>query len=175
MLSLGPASIVACYLTVTLSLLLLGMFSSWHWRLKLTLVAAVTVAWCAVYLALPSMLGWPTDRDVPRRFNLLAVFIQEPDAATGKPGGVFFWASDLDPEADPRPRAYTLPFSPGYKSVFEEGQGKLRKNIPQVGETEEDDEIHGVPADRLQLGQRSVKIKFRDAPPSGPPSKDAAP
>ena len=26
---------------------------------------------------------------MPRRFNLLAVYIQEPDASTGKPGGVF--------------------------------------------------------------------------------------
>ena len=175
MLSFGHSSIVAGYVVVTLCLLLLGMFSRWHWVAKLGLVAAVTAAWCAVYFALPAMLGWPTDRDVPRRFNLVAVYIQEPDQTTGKPGGVFFWASDLDPDADQRPRAYRLPFSPGFKAVFEEGQGKLRQNIPQTGELEEDDEIHGVPADRLQQGQRSVKIKLRDAPPSGPPSKDAAP
>jgi membrane-bound metal-dependent hydrolase YbcI (DUF457 family) len=175
MLSFGHSTIVACYLVVTLALLLLGLFSSLNWRMKAGLIALVSLAWCAVYFALPSMLGWPTDRDVPRRFNLVAVYIQEPDLASGHAGGVFFWASDLDPDADQRPRAYKLPFSPSYKSVFEESQGKLRQNIPQVGETEEDDELHGVPADRLQLGQRSVKIKFRDAPPSGPPSKDAAP
>ena len=113
------------------------------------------------------------DREVPRRFNLLAVYIQEPDKRTGEAGHVFFWASDLDPDADQRPRAYKLPFSPGYKSVFQEGQGKLRQNIPQIGEAEPEDVLHGVPSDRQQLGQKSVKIKFRDAPPAGPPSKEA--
>jgi len=175
MLNFGHATITVGYVLVSLTLLLLSLFSRWRWQLKAGLIVAVTLAWCAVYFSLPAMLGWPTDRDVPRRFNLLAVYIQEPDASTGKPGGVFFWASDLNPDADQKPRAYRLPFSPGFKSVFEEGQGKLRKNIPQLGEAEDEDEVHGTPADRLQIGLKSVKIQFRDAPPQGPPSKDAAP
>lgn len=167
--------IVAAYVSVALVLLLLGLFSRWRWPVKLGLIAATLGAWVAVYFAMPALLGWPTDDNVPRRFNLLGVYIQEPDPVTHKPGGVFFWATDLDAESEARPRAYRLPFSASYKSVFEEAQGKLRQKIPQVGEVEPDDEVHAVPQDRLQIGLKSVKIKLRDAPPVGPPSKDAAP
>ena len=174
MLSFGHGAIVAAYVLVALSLLLLSLFSRWTWRVKTLLVVTTTAAYCACYFALPALLGWPTDRNVPKRFNLIGIFIQEPDKRTGEPGNVFFWASDLDPDTDQRPRAYRLPYSLKTKAVFQEGQGKLRKNIPQVGEVEEDDEVHGVPQDRSELGQKSVKIKFKDAPPAGPPSKDAA-
>lgn len=173
MLTFGHAAIVAAYVVVALALLLLSLFSRWHWRVKAGLVAITTAAWCACYFALPALLGWPTDRAVPQRFNLIGVFIQEPDKRTGEPGNVFFWASDLDPDADQRPRAYRLPYSLSTKAVFQEGQGKLRQNIPQVGEVDEEDKKLGVPQDRGQLGQKSVKIKFRDAPPAGPPSKEA--
>jgi len=173
MLSFGHAAIVAAFVLVGLALLLLSLFSRWHWRVKAGLIVLTSAAYCACYFAIPALLGWPTDREVPRRFNLLAVYIQEPDKRTGEAGHVFFWASDLDPDADQRPRAYKLPFSPGSKSVFQEGQGKLRQNIPQIGEAEPEDVLHGVPSDRQQLGQKSVKIKFRDAPPAGPPSKEA--
>lgn len=173
MLSFGHSAIVAAYVVVALLLLLLSLFSRWPWQVKAALIGGVTAACVAVYLTLPALLGWPTDRAVPKRFGLLAVYIQEPDRRTGEAGGVFFWATDLDPAADQRPRAYRLPFSLGLKSVMQEGQGKLKQNIPQIGEAEPDDEVHGVPSDRQQLGQKSVKIKLRDMPPAGPPSKDA--
>lgn len=173
MLTFGHAAIVAAYVVVALALLLLSLFSRWPWQVKTGLVVVTSAAYCACYFALPALLGWPTDRDVPKRFNLIGVYIQEPDKRTGEPGNVFFWAADLDPDRDQRPRAYRLPFSLKTKAVFQEGQGKLRQNIPQVGEVEEDDEVHGVPQDRGQLGQKSVKIELKDAPPAGPPSKDA--
>lgn len=173
MLSFGHSAVVAAYVVVGLALLLLSLFSRWSWKLKVPLIGTTAAAWVAVYFALPALLGWPTDRDVPKRFALFAIYIQEPDRRSGEPGGVFFWAADLDPNADQRPRAYRLPYSPGLKAVMQEGQGKLKQNIPQVGEAEPDDEVHGVPSDRQQLGQKSVKIKLRDMPPAGPPSKDA--
>lgn len=173
MLTFGHAAIVAAYVVVALALLLLSLFSRWPWQVKSVLIVATTAACCACYFALPALLGWPTERAVPKRFNLIGVFIQEPDRRTHEPGAVFFWAADLDPDHDQRPRAHRLPFSLKTHALFQEGQGKLRQNIPQIGEVEEDDEVLGVPQDRGQLGQKSVKIKFKDAPPAGPPSKEA--
>ncbi len=173
MLSFGHSAIVAAYVVVALGLMLLCLFSRWSWQTKVGMVGLVTAAYLAVYFSVPALLGWPTDRAVPKRFGLLAVYIQEPDKQTGEAGDVFFWATDLDPDADQRPRAYRLPFTPELKAVMQEGQGKLRQNIPQIGEAEPDDEVHGVPSDRQQLGQKSVKIKLRDMPPAGPPSKEA--
>ena len=173
MIELGHTSIVASYVVVSLALLLLGLFARWSWPVKICLIALVSASFMVVYFALPALLGWPSGQTVPKRFNLLAVFFQEPEPVTGEAGAIFFWATDVDPLADQRPRAYRLPFSLRLKTVFEEGRGKLRQNIPQIGEAELEDEVHGVPNDRQQLGQKSVKIKLQDAPPAGPPSKDA--
>jgi hypothetical protein len=149
----------------------LGLYSNWSVRAKTAAILVVTAAYMLVYFSLPRMLGWPTDRQVPRRFNLHAVYIQDPDKQTGEAGSVFFWASDLAPGANPRPRAFRMPFKASFKSVFQEAQGKLRQNIPQEGEIELADEPEGVPLDWTQLGQKSVKLKFKDAPVNLAPSK----
>lgn len=169
----GHGAIVSAFVVVTLILLGLGLYARWPLRTKVAGIVLVTAAYLLVYFALPRMLGWPTDRQVPRRFNLYGVYIQDPDRATGEPGAVFFWAGDLAPGADPRPRAFRMPFKASFKSVLQEAQGKLRQNIPQEGEIELDDEPEGVPLDWTRLGQKSVKLKFKDAAVNLPPSKEA--
>lgn len=167
----GHGAIVSAFVLVATVLLGLSLYSRWSLRVKVAGIAVVTAAWLAVYLALPHLLGWPTDSQVPRRFYLYAVYLQDPDPSTGEAGSVFFWARDLAPGADPRPRAFRMPFKASYKSVFEEAQGKLRQNIPQEGEIEIADEPEGVPLDWTRIGQKSVKLKFKDAPINLPPTK----
>lgn len=171
MVHLGHGAIVSAFVVVTLILLGLGLYSRWSLRTKVGGILVVTAAYLLVYYALPRMLGWPTDQQVPRRFNLYGVYFQEPDRKSGEAGAVFFWAGDLAPGADPRPRAYKMPFKASFKSVFQEAQGKLKQNIPQEGEIELDDEPQGVPLDWTRLGQKSVKLKFRDAIVNLPPAK----
>jgi len=168
----GYGAIVSGFVIVTLALLGLGLYSRWSLRVKIAGITLVTVAYLLVYFSLPRMLGWPTDRQVPRRFNLYGVYIQDPDRTTGEAGSVFFWAGDLAPGADPRPRAFRMPFKAAFKSVLQEAHGKLKQNIPQEGEIELDDEPQGVPLDWTRLGQKSVKLKFRDAIANLPPSKE---
>lgn len=172
-MNFGHGAIVSALVVTALILLGLGLYSKWSFRAKVCAILLVTATYVLVYFSLPRMLGWPTDRQVPRRFNLLAVYIQDPDKTTGEAGSVFFWAGDLAPGADPRPRAYRMPFKASFKSVFQEAQGKLRQNIPQEGEIDLDDEKQGVPLDWTRLGQKSVKLKFKDAPINLPPSKSA--
>jgi hypothetical protein len=59
------------------------------------------------------------------------------------------------------------------QAKFEGARGKLRKSIPQIGEVEDPDAIKGEPKDFSQLGQKSLKIEFKDAPIGGAPVKDA--
>ena len=172
-MSFGHGAIVSSFVLVALVLLGLGLYSAWSLRRKISGIVLVTLAYVLVYFALPRMLGWPSDNQVPRRFNLLAVYIQEPDKTTHEAGSVFFWANDLSPNADPRPRAYHMPFKASFKSVLEEAQGKLRQNIPQEGKLELDNEPNGTPLDWSRLGAKSVKLKFKDAPSNLPPSKGA--
>ena len=170
---LGHGAIISAFVVVTLLLLGLGLYSKWSLRTKVAGIALVTAAYLLVYFSLPRMLGWPTDRQVPRRFNLYAIYIQDPDQVSGDAGSVFFWAGDLAPGADPRPRAFRMPFKASFKSVLQEAEGKLQQNIPQEGEIELDDAPQGVPLDWTRLGQKSVKLKFKDALPNLPPSKEA--
>lgn len=172
-MNFGHGAIVSGFVVVLLLLLGLSLYSTWSLRKKIAGILVVTLTYLLVYFSLPRMLGWPTDRQVPQRFNLVAVYIQEPNKTTGAAGDVFFWATDLAPGADLRPRAYHMPFKASFKSVFQEAQGKLRQNIPQEGKIELDDQEQGVPLDWSRLGQKSVKLKFKDIPVNLPPSKDA--
>ena len=110
MLTFGHAAIVAAYVVVALALLLLSLFSRWPWPVKAGLIALTTAAYCACYFALPALLGWPTDRDVPKRFNLIGVYFQEPDKRPCEPGSVLFLAGALDPGGvlDQRPERRPL-------------------------------------------------------------------
>ena len=167
----GHGAIVSSFVLVGVILLGLSLYSRWSLSTKVAGIVCVTSAYFLVYFALPRMLGWPSDNQVPRRFNLQAVYLQEPDKATGEAGNVFFWANDLAPNADPRPRAYHMPFKASYKSVLQEAQGKLRQNIPQQGELDLDDQPNGVPLDWGKLGSKSAKLKIKDTPTNLPPSK----
>jgi hypothetical protein len=169
---LDAGALVAVYVTVALGLLLLGLWSSLGLTTKLGLVAITTLAYFAVYLALPTLLGWPSHEQIPKRFTLLAVHIEDPDPATGTIGNVYFWGADLGPGRDRRPRAFRLPFTPALKATFNEAKGKLRKGIPQIGELEKYDGPFGVPTDEGQIGQKSSKLQIRDAPVNLPPTKD---
>lgn len=170
---LGHGAIISAFVVITLLLLGLGLYSKWSLRIKTAGIVIVTAAYLLVYFSLPRILGWPTDRQVPRRFNLYAIYLQEPDKTTSEAGSVFFWAGDLAPGADPRPRAFRMPFKASFKSALQEAEGKLQQNIPQEGEIELDDAPQGVPLDWSRLGQKSVKLKFRDALVNLPPSKEA--
>ncbi len=172
-MNFGHGAIVSAYVVIALILLGLGLYSTWSFRQKVFGIVLVTCAYLLVYFSLPRMLGWPTDSQVPRRFELHGVYIQDPDKTTGVPGAVFFWATDLAPGADARPRAFRMPFKASFKSMLEEANGKLRQNIPQEGEIELDDEPNGVPLDWTRLGQKSVKLKFKDVVANLPPSKSA--
>jgi hypothetical protein len=169
----GHGAIVSAYVVVATVLLGLGLYSKWSFRTKVCGIVLVLVAYLLIYFSLPRLLGWPTDSQVPRRFELHGVYIQDPDKVTGKPGSVFFWATDLSPAARAQPRAFRMPFTASFKSVLEEAQGKLRQNIPQEGELEVDDLPNGVPLDWTRLGQKSAKLKFKDAVVNLPPSKGA--
>ena len=173
-MSLGVGGLVAAYVIVALVLTLLGLFSRWHWSIKALGVAVVSVSYILMYYSVPPLLGWPTDRAIPRKFALLAIYLQDPDPVTGRRGDIFFWATDMAAGADKRPRAFRVPYTPKFKAVFQEAQGKLKNNMPQLGETEEPDEgPFGVPKDRSRIGQKSVNIQIRDMPEDLPPSKGA--
>ena len=174
--ALGTPGLVAAYVVVAATLLVLAMYARIAWRAKLALVVVTSASYIACYYALPPLLGWPTDSPLPRRFAINAVYVQEPDQITGATGEVFFWVQDLTGGAPTqRPRAYRVDWTPEYRALAVEAGTKLKKNIPQIGELLEEEDLGriGRPGEdsvQVMKSQRS-KVKIKDSAPLGPPPK----
>ncbi|MCC7413030.1 MAG: hypothetical protein IT495_15550 [Gammaproteobacteria bacterium] len=165
MVTLGTAGLVAAYVLVALLLVSLLLFSRWPWQLKAAMVVVVSTFYIVTYVSIPMLLGWPTDDGLPRRFNLVAVYVQEPDKVTGARGDIYLWVTDmLAPPDQSVPRSYRLPFTPELHAKVVEAGTKLRKNLPQLGEIEEEEGKGSVPLDTTRMGQKSTRIEFYDLP-----------
>lgn len=166
MVTLGTAGLVAAFVLVALLLLSLNLYTRWSWRIKASMIVVVSVFYLVMYVSLPPLMGWPTADEMPKRFNLVAVYVQEPDKASGSKGEIFLWATDLS--QGPRgaePRAYRVPFSGELHARVVEAGNKMRKGLPQLGEVREEQVgPNARPTDESQGGQKSVAIEFFDLP-----------
>ena len=183
MVFLGISGLVAAYVIVALLLLALNLNSRWSWVIKALAIVLVSGLYLVTYYSFPPLLGWPTSQQLPKRFNLIAVYVQEPDKTSGRAGEILLWAADM--AAGPRgaePRAYRVPFTPELHQKVEEAGNKIRKGLPQLGELKEENvpehatpatanqgaQIQagapGKPADTAHGGQDSVVIEFYDLP-----------
>jgi len=163
--TLGIAGLIAAYVLVALLLLGLVLYSHWRWRIKALAIVIVSAFYVVTYVSFPPLLGWPVDGPLPERFNLVGVYVQEPDKVTGAQGDIYLWLTDMRAgPADSVPRAHRLAFTPQLHAKVVEAGTKLRKNLPQLGEVEPLDGRGGVPLDSSQYGQRSVGLEFYDLP-----------
>lgn len=176
-MTLGIAQLIAAYVVLAALLAGLNIFSTLSWLTKSLLLIATSAAYLVLYFSFPPLLGWPSSEDLPKRFGLIAVYVQEPDRITGAKGNVFFWVTDKT-SSDIVPRAYLLDYDPELHARVREARAKLQKNVPQVGEAVSGDDLDlakmGKPGEERQ-GVKSHKytVKFFDAAPEAPPSKTA--
>src|SRR5688572_24575527 len=89
---------VVVYVLIAVLLLSLNLTSRWRWWVKGGAIVLTTIFFSASYLAISSLLGWPTRDIMPARLSLVATRIVEPDAFTGSEGSIFLWAEALDDE-----------------------------------------------------------------------------
>jgi hypothetical protein len=173
-MNIGTDGLIACHVTLTVILLAIGLVSQWPWHWKAYTIILATLSYFIVYHAYTACFGWPVAYALPAKFRLLAVTIVEPDLNLRRNGDIFFWALDIDAGVASQPRAYQLPYSLSTYDAFAKARGKLRENIPQIGEIIGDHLTIGKATDTSQSGQLSSMIKFRDAPPGeGVPTKEA--
>ncbi|MEZ5444720.1 MAG: hypothetical protein R3F45_02910 [Gammaproteobacteria bacterium] len=176
-MTLGIAQLITAYVVLAAVLAGLNIFSTLSWLMKAVLLVATSAAYLVLYFSFPPMLGWPSSDDLPKRFGLIALYVQEPDRITGAKGNVFFWVTDKTSNSIV-PRAYLLDYEPELHARAKEARAKLQKNVPQVGEATSGDEMDltrmGKPGEERQ-GAKTHKytVKFFDAAPDAPPSKTA--
>ena len=153
----------------------LNLYSSLSWRRKAMLVMLTTVSYFVVYYSYAPLLGWPSNGDLPKRFNLIAAYGQEPDAQTGRRGSIFFWVADKS-SGDITPRAYMVDFEPQLHSRVKQAMGRQHKSIPQVGTVEPDLEHMGVAKEQRQgYKTQKFKINIADDLPEAAPTKTDIP
>jgi len=163
---LSQAGLVTAFVLVALLLLVVCLYARISWHIKAALVGVVSAFYLVTYYSIPPLLGWPTDAELPQRFNLVALFVQEPDKATGDTGEIFLWLTDLErgPGRD-EPRAYRVPFSADLHAKVAEAGTKMRKGLPQLGElVDENLGPNARPTDESRGGQQSIAIEFFDLP-----------
>ncbi len=81
------------------------------------------------------MAGWPTSAPLPERFLYHAASVREPNAATGDPGLIHIWATELRPDGPAQePRSYQLPYAPEDQKQIQDARERIRQSgLPQIG------------------------------------------
>lgn len=104
---------VAAYVLIALLLISLNLTSRWRWWIKGGAIVITGLFFLASYLAIASLLGWPTQARMPLRFELVATRVVEPNPFAGDPGAVFLWIEQIDENNVPngRPRSYKLVYT----------------------------------------------------------------
>ncbi|MSO89327.1 MAG: hypothetical protein EXQ89_05095 [Rhodospirillaceae bacterium] len=98
---------------IAVLLLSLNLASRWKWWVKGGAIVITVAFFYQSYLSLNAVLGYPTAQDLPSRFQIHWMILNEPDKRTRDRGAVFMWISELDSRDRPSgpPRAYRLPYS----------------------------------------------------------------
>jgi hypothetical protein len=163
---LSQAGLIAAFVLIALLLIGVNLYSSFSWRVKAMLIVLVSAFYIVTYYSFPPLMGWPTDTELPKRFNLVAIYVEEPDKTTGDAGEIYLWLTDLrkGPGRN-RPRAYRVPFDGELHAKVVEAGTKLRKGLPQLGElVDENLGPQARPTDESRGGQKTVDIEFFDLP-----------
>jgi hypothetical protein len=140
--------------------------------IKVFIVIFTTLLYFISYQGWQSVQGWPARVDVPERFQLHASVIDEPDKATGSPGSITIWATDLSSgEPADSPRAYRLNYTKELHGNLEEALRNMRNGIIQLGRRTAVTEKPGQPLDFTRIGEIREKIEIYSLPDPALPEK----
>ena len=98
------------YVITSALLLLFCFYTSFSKKIKLSGVVALTVFYIFSWQGYLGILGWPTSEELPEKFNINWVVIEEPNKVLNQEGGLFLWVRELNDADKPigDPRAYKL-------------------------------------------------------------------
>jgi hypothetical protein len=101
----------------------------------ITLVAAMTAFYAAVFFQSQSLLGWAAATALPQRFKVLWTRVVEPDPSRQFAGAIYLWVEELDEHNIPsgEPRAYVVPYSPVLAHKATTAQAEIKKGNLQGG------------------------------------------
>lgn len=132
----GLISLIFAHLVLVLLLYVVVRHTRWNLLIKAGAIAAVGYLCMLSVRSYPPLMGWPTTVDLPKRFNLVGMTVEEPNKSTQTHGRIFLWVTDMQQQIGKNiPRGYEMPYTPALHNKLNETSKKLRKNLPQLGET----------------------------------------
>lgn len=136
------ATVFFCLLAILLLWVIIG--GKGHWLVKLSLIIPTVAFSLVIGYSLPTMLGWPSKDELPKKYELLAARVENPNLKTGYPGRILIWAVDMEPSADKykwslyspdreSPRVYEIPYSKKMHKRVQAAQKMLKKGRRVMG------------------------------------------
>ncbi|MCC6793435.1 MAG: hypothetical protein IT336_17255 [Thermomicrobiales bacterium] len=183
---------VAAYVLVAVLLLSLHITSRWRWWIKGTAIVVTTRFFGWTYMAINSLLGWPTQGRLPERFSLLWTEVVKPDQIPGVAPAIYLWVDELDEFNIPvgLPRAYRTAYTVPAEETVEDAQERLDQGEEVMGSmkeaTEEELELarknkemgqqnpdaeQSAAMDTVPFMEQDLQMTFQDLPPVVLPDK----
>ena len=147
-------------------------------------IALVTLLYGVTWFGIRGIEGWPTEQEMPARFQLQWVTIDEPSASASTDGGIYFWIRSAGQgESTGKPRAFELPYddqtADAAREALEmlqdgrrvEGRMTLQALDPNRENSQEEPDRNddGAPP-TLGIEERPA-FEFREMPPLDLPAK----
>jgi hypothetical protein len=131
------AGTLAVYVVLAVLLLSLNIFALWRWWVKAAAIIVTCACVVVSYFTITAMIGWPTSTPLPKRFNLVATRIVEPDRTSGAPGHVYLWVEEINANNVPvgAPRGYEVPYTVRVADDADAAQSKINSGQQILGQT----------------------------------------
>ena len=114
--------LILSYLLIASLLMIFCFFTSFTRKVKLAGILFVTLFYFVSWTNYINILGWPSSEELPDRFRISWVVIQEPSKGDNKEGGLYLWVRHLNEVNIP----YGMPRS--YKLVWNEENHKIAQS-----------------------------------------------
>lgn len=191
--------------SISLGFVLIAMLILWfiigatgHWISKAVIIMVSLYFCLSVGLSIKNFMGWPIDEDLPEKFFVHWVVIDEPDRISDNEGAIYMWVKLLEAvdteypswrdymlsfyDGQSQPRAYKLPYS---RELHEEAQdvidmitqGEQVGGVNAEGTGDGDQQVEGMGEGANEDGNgessltRNGGISFYQLPPTKLPDK----
>lgn len=93
---------------IPIAFVILGAMACWiivgakgHWALKVFFVAVSMIFFSvAVWQSVESLLGLPSKKGLPEKFEVVWMTVEQPNKREDDPGAIYFWVKHLESEFD---------------------------------------------------------------------------
>ena len=172
--------------------------SKGHWGSKAAMILLSLYFCLSVGFSVSDFMGWPTEEDLPEKFRVYWLVIDEPDPKGGDEGNIYIWLQPNSTtetihdswedylisfyDGDSEPRAYRLPYTRELHEKAQQALNTLAGGGGGGGASEgmgDGDEGEGEGEGKEDQGgrgggslSRNGGIVFHDLPPTKLPDKD---